>query len=273
MTAPILLYQFGNSVCCQKVRMVLAVKGLAWEPVEVNLFRNEQYAPAYLAINPAGVVPSLVNGSDVVIESTLICEYLDETFPDPPLMPTGAAARAEARAWAKLADEGLHEGVGEISFSAMFRERMRAMSEEERQIRYANVGDPRRRDRFMSTFRDGAGSAWVEYAVFAFERMFARLETRLGDGRAWIMGESVTLADIALMPYIARLAFLGLLDVWTADRPAVTGWWERTQQWSGFVRGIVEPMGPAEQEEMARHGPAIREQLALWLAQLRKARA
>jgi glutathione S-transferase len=124
----ITLYQFGNSVCCQKVRITLCEKRLDWKPVEINLFKNEQYDPAYLKLNPAGVVPTLIVDDKVLIESTLICEYLDDTFKDFPLMPTNPHGRASVRRWSKMVDEGLHEGVGEISFSAMFRERMKAMS-------------------------------------------------------------------------------------------------------------------------------------------------
>ena len=268
MTA-IKLYQFGNSVCCQKVRIVLAAKRLTWHSVEVELFRNAQYDPAYLKLNPAGVVPTLVHGEDVITESTLICEYLDERYPDPPLLPVSPAGRAEARRWSKLADEGLHEGVSEISFSAMFRERMKTMSAEAREVRFANVGDPRRRDRFESTYRDGARSPWVGYGVAAFERCFARLETTLADGRHWVAGAEPSLGDIGLMPYVARLAFLGLLPLWLEDRPAVEAWWRRAQEWPGYRQGIAEPMLPAELAEMAQHGPAIALDISATLQRLR----
>ena len=73
--APVItLYQFGNSVCCQKVRITLLEKRLAWDTIEVNLFRNEQYSPEYLKLNPAGVVPTLVHDGKAVTESTLICD-------------------------------------------------------------------------------------------------------------------------------------------------------------------------------------------------------
>jgi glutathione S-transferase len=121
------LYDFGNSVCCQKVRITLCEKGLAWQAVKVDLFRSEQYDPEYLKLNPKGVVPTLVHDGKPVIESTLICEYLDETFPQPPLVPSDPWQRSRMRIWSKLVDEGLFEGVTEISFSAMFRERMREM--------------------------------------------------------------------------------------------------------------------------------------------------
>ena len=91
------LYDYGNSVCCQKVRITLREKGLDWDAIRVDLFASEQYDPKYLKLNPKGVVPTLVHDGVPVIESTLICEYLDETFPDPPLAPKRCSpARANA---------------------------------------------------------------------------------------------------------------------------------------------------------------------------------
>ena len=82
----LILYDFGNSVCCQKVRITLVEKGLAWKARHVDLFKTEQYDPEYLKLNPKGVVPTLVHNGTAIIESTLICEYIDDTFPDPPLV-------------------------------------------------------------------------------------------------------------------------------------------------------------------------------------------
>jgi hypothetical protein len=73
----------------------------------------------------------------------------------PSLKPADPWLRARMRLWSKMVDEGLFEGVAELSFSAMFRERMRNMSEEIRERRFRNIGDPRRRDRFMSTYELG----------------------------------------------------------------------------------------------------------------------
>ena len=254
----ITLYQFGNSVCCQKVRITLREKRLEWASVEINLFKNEQYAPAYLKLNPSGVVPTLIIDERVIIESTLICEFLDDTFKDFPLMPEDALGRATVRQWSKMVDEGLHEGVGEISFSAMFRERMKGMSAEARRVRFENVGDPRRRDRFMSTFEHGAHSPWVRYGVAAFEKAFRRLEATLSDRGPWIMGDAPTLADVNLMPYVARLHFLGLLDLWIDKRPRVQAWWELVQRWPSYQAGLATPMLDKEITEMATHGPSVR---------------
>ena len=267
------LYDFGNSVCCQKVRITLCAKGLEWDAVRVELFTGAQYDPEYLKLNPKGVVPTLVHDGKPVIESTLICEYLDETFPDPPLVPSDPWQRSRMRTWSKMVDEGLFEGVAEISFSAMFRERMRTMPEEIRQARFRNVGDPRRRDRVKTTLEQGINSPFVLHAVYAYEKAFKLLEATLDeedakDG-AWIIGDSPTLADISLMPFVARLDYLGLLDVWLSDRPRVRDWRAMAQEWPSYRKGLAELITEQEIAEMQTHGPKLEEGIAALLKGLR----
>ena len=266
----LILYDFGNSVCCQKVRITLVEKGLTWEARKVDLFKTEQYDPQYLKLNPKGVVPTLVHDGTPVIESTLICEYVDETFPDPPLMPRDAAGRARMRLWSKFVDEGLFDGVTELSFSAMFRERMRAMTPEMRERRFANVGDPRRTDRFRSTYEHGVNSPFVLHGIAAYERAFKLMEPTLAEGGPWLLGPSPTLADINMMPFVARLSYLGLLEAWTADRPHINAWWAQVQAWASFKKGLSDLVSEAEFAEMRTHGPKILPDVQRLVAGLRQ---
>jgi glutathione S-transferase len=265
------LYDFGNSVCCQKVRITLREKGLDWEATRVDLFRSEQYDPAYLKLNPKGVVPTLVHDGRVVIESTLICEYIDEMFPNPPLIPADPWQRARMRLWSKMVDEGLFEAAAEISFSAMFRERMKAMPEALRQSRFRNVGDPRRRDRMISTYELGIASPFVLYAVAAYEKACKTLDAALAEsGGPWIFGAQPTLADINLMPFFARLDYLRLLDLWLDQHPGAAAWWQTAQAWPSFRRGLHDLMTPEELTEMETHGPSIHAGLATLVADMRE---
>jgi len=93
---PLKLYHSTTSVCAMKVRLALEEKALAWESELLSLQRGDQHDPAYLKLNPNGVVPTLVDEGRVVIESTLIIEYLDEAFPQAPLMPSEPYRRALA---------------------------------------------------------------------------------------------------------------------------------------------------------------------------------
>ena len=93
------LYHHPSSTCSAKVRLVLAEKGIAWTGKVVDILRGEQFAPEYLALNAAGVVPTLVHDGRVVRESLVICEYLEEAFPGASLVPTNYVERARMRVW------------------------------------------------------------------------------------------------------------------------------------------------------------------------------
>src|SRR5713226_9686735 len=101
------LYHSINSVCAQKVRIALAEKGLTAKDHLMTL-RGDQFDPAYLKLNPSGVVPTLIHDGQPVIESAVILYYIDEVFPEPPLMPKEPLGRAQVRLYNKLIDENLH---------------------------------------------------------------------------------------------------------------------------------------------------------------------
>ena len=82
------LYHHNISVCAQKVRLSFYEKGLRWEGRHVDLMTAEQVSPAYLALNPKGVVPTIVHDGNPVIESTIILEYLENAFPETPCART-----------------------------------------------------------------------------------------------------------------------------------------------------------------------------------------
>jgi glutathione S-transferase len=261
--APMLkLFTAHNSICTQKVFLTLIERDLPWTAEYIDLFNNEQYRPDYLKLNPKGVVPTLIHDGHAIIESTLICEYLDQTYPRPPLMPASAYAQAQMRRWSKHIDEGVFEATREISFSAMFRDKMRGMTEEQREGRFRNIGDPGRRARMISTYQDGCDSPFVLQGIFAFEKMFGEMEECLCDGRPWLVGESFSLADISVMPFAARLNYLNILDVWLANRPGVRAWWDRARSRPSFPGAIADLLSPEQVEAMHSSGSRIRDQVA-----------
>ena len=91
------LYHGITSVCSVKVRIGLAEIGLHYDSIVLDLPNGDQHDPDYLKLNPSGVVPTLVDGDLVLVESSLILEYLDRAYNDSKLMPRGRAAEYEAR--------------------------------------------------------------------------------------------------------------------------------------------------------------------------------
>src|SRR5512147_1663020 len=99
MNDDLILYDAPGSPCARRVRVALLEKGRRWTTRLVDLTRMEQKRPEYLALNPNGVVPTLVHGDRVLYESNVITEYVDDVFPGPRLYPTDPWARAQAKMW------------------------------------------------------------------------------------------------------------------------------------------------------------------------------
>jgi glutathione S-transferase len=250
-----------NSICTQKVYLTLIEKELPWTSQYIDLFKNEQYRPEYLKLNPKGVVPTLIHEGRTIVESTLICEYLDQTFPVPSLVPTSAYDQAQMRRWSKHIDEGIFEATREISFSAMFRDKMKGMTQEQREGRFRNIGDPARRARMISTYEDGCDSPYVEHGIFAFEKLFQEMDDALTPGQDWLVGKNFTLGDINIIPFAARLHYLDLLDVWIAARPRVRVWWERAQSRPSFSGAITNLLTQEQIEAMYASGSRIKDRI------------
>jgi glutathione S-transferase len=263
------VYGSFNSICTQKVFITLAEKGLAYDTHNVNLFTNEQFKPEYLKINPKGVVPALDHDGRIVIESSLICEYLDDSFSSPGLVPADPYARARMRLWSKAVDETLFEATRELSFSAMFRERMRNMTEDQREGRFRNVGDQIKRARLMSTYAEGVESPYVFQGIAAFEIAFDKMEKDLAGG-PWLVGAAMTLADINMMPFVARLAYLDLLEAWIAERPAAQDWWRRVQALPSFRASITQKTTDEDATAMKTFGSRIRQRVEERRAEYRR---
>ena len=102
------LYTYFRSSAAYRVRIALNLKGVAYDSVSINLLTGEQREEGYRAINPQGRVPSLDIGVATLIQSPAILEYLDECYPEPPLLPVGAVNRAKVRAVASLIGCDIH---------------------------------------------------------------------------------------------------------------------------------------------------------------------
>jgi len=108
------LYDFALSPRVRKVRIVLAEKGLQYEKVTIDITKDEQKTPEYLAINPYGKVPALQDNGTTVYESTVIMEYLNDAYPDPALLPPDSGQRARARVLMHYGDNPYESAVATL---------------------------------------------------------------------------------------------------------------------------------------------------------------
>ena len=212
------LHTYWRSSAAYRVRIVLALKGLDYESIPRHLLRDggEQRRPDYLALNPQGLVPALEHDGHVMTQSLAICEYLEERFPEPALLPASARDRADVRAMALAVACDIH---------------------------------PLNNLRVQQYLRDGLGrdeaavSHWVRHWI---AEGFGALDTLIGrhsgDGRH-CFGEAVTLADACLVPQVYNARRAGLdLDPW----PRLAAVASHLESLPGFAaaRPEVQPDAP-----------------------------
>jgi glutathione S-transferase len=184
------LYEAVPSSNSDRVKIALNEKGLAYERVSLNLAKREQKKPAFLKLNPYGKVPVIDDGGKILFESCIINEYLDEQYPDPPLMPKDPFLRARGRILVDYVMNYLHETYFALRNEFFFKK------EGERDT--ALVAEKQRELRSMLRY----------------------LEEALGDKPYFL--DEFSLTDIDLWPRFGRLEDYGALP--SPDLPRLGAW-------------------------------------------------
>lgn len=176
------LYTYWRSQASYRVRIALRLKGLPFETAPLDLLKGDQFEPSYKVVNPEMVVPSLIDGDGPpLVQSLAILEYLDEKYPEPPLLPRSLAARAHVRAIAQTLAMDAHPFVVP---------RVRKYLEEELDA------DEAARRRWLAH--------WLDEGSRAVEEMLAR-DARTG---RFCCGEQPTMADICLVAHLVSAQML-----------------------------------------------------------------
>jgi maleylacetoacetate isomerase len=171
------LYNHWRASSPYRVRIALAIKGLAWEHVGVNLSAAEQKSAAYRALNPIGLVPTLVDDELIVSQSLAIIEYLEERYPQPPLLPPDVAGRARVRSLALIVACEIHPLNNPRVLNYLTG--TLGVSEEQKNDWYRH---------------------WIAEGLAAME---AHVANEPGTG-LFCHGDTPTLADICLVPQLAN---------------------------------------------------------------------
>ena len=177
------LYNYFRSSAAYRVRIALNLKGLAFEYIPVHLTKGEQRSERYVAINAQALVPTLVDDAVTLPQSLAIIEYLDERFPQPPLLPATPAARARVRAIALAIACDIHP-LNNLRV-LQYLTRTLAVSEDAKNAWYRH---------------------WIGIGLGALE---AQLANDAATG-AHCHGDVPTLADICLVPQLANARRFGI---------------------------------------------------------------
>jgi glutathione S-transferase len=226
------LWHATHSTCSQKVRLCLAEKGLAWQSRFVDLRRFQHLEPAFLALNPAAVVPVLRDKGQVICESMVINEYLDDAYPEPRLRPRGALERARMREWTLYIAEEPTWAVKVPSFQKNIRPELAGRYTDE-EIRAIAAKMPNRETaaRWVKAVREGFSAAEIQASLDRLARTLDRMEAALADG-PWLAGEEHSLADVDMAPFVHRIAALD--ETMLAPHARATDWYARMRARPAF---------------------------------------
>ncbi|AXK80182.1 glutathione S-transferase family protein [Pseudolabrys taiwanensis] len=253
------LYNAAHSTCSQKVRICLAEKKLPFKDVKLDIGKaKEHLRPEYLKINPNGVVPTLVDDDEIIVDSSVICEYLEERYPEVRLSPENLADRARMRAWMRFLEEVPTAAVRVPSFNMGFLPRYEGMDRKTFEGVESDVR-PIRKQFYRRMGPQGFKKEDVEASYEQIANTCSRMNAALEKG-PWLLGEQYTLADIIVAPLIDRMADLGMDTIWNEKFPRVADWYERMKARPAFQQTFYPgarmseflPLAPAIKEETTK---------------------
>lgn len=252
-------YDNDFSTCAQKVRLLLCEKKATWNTVWLDLRAGDQLKPAYIALNPNGVVPTIVDDDQPVIESSLILQYLEENFPtEPAFLPGSAYGRYQARLLQQKIDTGLHAYIAVLSIGVAFRHELIETKGDKVGEHIDSIPNPVLREIWRGAVKNGLGDSRFIDALRGWHKALQDLETCL-QSRNWLVENTYSIADMSYVPYLLRLEHLGLLKYMADDCPQVMRWLSQIRQRPAFRAAFTDVIKPEKIEfvqQCARHEAA-----------------
>lgn len=226
------LYNAPQSTCSQRVRFVFNGKKVPFDEVKLNLLAGDQLRPDYLKLNPNGVVPTLDHDGAIVIDSTVITEYLDEVAPQASFTPESPVRRARMRALMHFIDEMPAAAVRVPTFNLAFLPSFQKMSCDD--FVAMAEGKPLRREFMLTMGQTGFPQAEMDAALARLRRSYERMDSEIAaSGGPWLLGKDISLADVAVMPALVRMHDLNMPG-WL-DLPRVVTWFDNIRAHPAFA--------------------------------------
>ena len=235
------LHHGWRSSASRRVRLCLEEKGLAYESHVVDMANMEHHSPDYLKINPLGVIPTLVHDGKPLHESGTICEYLDESFPEPPLRPETPYERGEMRNWIRHIDS-LIGNLIVFNWRHHLQKVAEKWSDEELAAKVKNIPSKERQEAWLRVARKPYTEEERQAARDKLtHQLLDRMEQAL-KGSGWLVGKAYSIADIAAVPFVKRIdEEIVPEQVSEKHHPRVADWWARIQARPAFARANIGP--------------------------------
>ena len=229
------LYNAPQSTCSQRVRFALHTKQIEFQEILLDLFSGDQLKPEYLQINPNGVVPALEHNDEIILDSAVILEYLEDIFPKiNPMRSADPVKCAQMRTMMRFIDEVPTPAIRIPSYNLAFLPHFQSMSKDEFQL--LADSKPLRREFLLKMGQTGFSTSDMNEAISRLRRGVQRINDWIEhSGGPWFQGSEMSYADIAVMPVIVRIQDINLSHFWD-KYPKVANWLSLIQGEKAFKK-------------------------------------
>jgi glutathione S-transferase len=223
------LYHYEPGANSLKPLLCLKEKGLEFVSHYINLHEFEQHDPEYVKVNPNGQVPALVHDGAVITESTVINEYLDDVFPDPPLRPADPVVRANMRVWTKFVDEYFNPAASILGWDRIIEPLVAHLSEEEFEEKLKRIPLKEQQDKWRAAASHTFPQEQLDDCRRRVGVSVQKFEKALEENE-WLAGPDYSLADIGVFSVMAPMPMFYTDTVNQDKTPNCIAWHARMME-------------------------------------------
>jgi glutathione S-transferase len=246
------LYHAEPAANSLKTLLCLKEKGLEFKSHYVNLAEFEQHDPEFVKLNPNGQVPVLVHDGNLITESTLINEYLEDVFPEPKLRPDDPVRRAHMRFWTKYVDEYFCPALSVLGWQHIIKGMVEHLSAEEFEEKIARIPLKEQQDKWRIAARQAFPREQLDDCQRRVETSLQRIEKALR-GSAWVAGDDYTLADISCFAMMAGMPVFHARTMNSTNTPRCMEWHASMMERPAVQKALAMPRKPWPSQKNSAH--------------------
>jgi len=234
------VFHYDRSTACQRVRLLLEEKQLDWDSVIVDTARGDidQLPENYHTLNPKGLVPVVFNNETAIPESLIILEYLEDKFPTPCFRPDRAEDRANMRLWMGKIGDGIHVASRTIGVCLVNRHIYKEKDPDLIKKYYDKMKDTVRKNNDQINIEFGLDSPLLCPAIGQFKKLFTEMDIHL-KSHEWLVKDNYSIADIALVVYLARLESFMMAPLWN-DLEYLKNWYQKISNRPAYKKAVTD---------------------------------
>lgn len=256
------LYHSKTSVCSQKVRLVLAELDIAWHGEVLDLKKGEQFTDEYRALNPKSSVPTYIDRDVCLTESNDIMLHLaaEAEAEEGSSLTVDTNVDQNVRDWMEESVR-FHSAVHVLTTLALNRAKLRNLSHEELILKLDRIPDRARAQRLNDVVQNGLSGLAASSAILYLKNIYQKLDNKL-EKNEFLCGENLSLADLAVLPFVIRIGFLQLTPDWSGEQfPSLDRWVTKLKERASFDAAVMRFHTQEAVEKYKTHGTPVREEL------------